>query len=508
MEQEPNGTYSLGGRTYCVNMDMFAKNRRRLIALIKSVPEYEEKSFVLMKGGENSTVYSSNTEMVFRQESYFNWCFGVLEPGFYGVIDIDSGNSILFVPRVPDSHKKRALEINSLSFFEKKYGVSDCCYLDEMQVFFKMNMPSLIFILRGTDPQSGLPMLEPDLTLIDKYPVNDTLLHPKITELRVIKTSDEISLIRYVCRVSSKAHKEVMRRVRPGWIEYQAESLFKHLAYSFGGCRNHAYISKVPTGFNGYALDYGNSGTPNSKKIQDGDMCVFDMGAEYHCYGSAVSCSFPVNGKFSELQRNIYSAVLQAHQAVIKEIKPGVPWADMHLLAERIILQEMLNLKLLFGDIDEMMEMRLATIFMPHGLGHFVGLDAWDVGGYLPGFPPRRAEKGLDELYTCRVLRAGMVITVGPAIYFNVKVLNEALNDPQICKYFHERELANFFLFGGVRIEDTVAVTNNGVEVLTKVPREIKDVEILMAEGQRMDHASSLLPTTKLKRFADELALL
>ncbi|VDO15615.1 unnamed protein product, partial [Haemonchus placei] len=151
-----------------------------------------------------------------------------------------------------------------------------------------------------------------------------------------------------------------MKAVRAGMCEYQMER-----------------------GRNSSVLHYGHANAPNDKLIEDGDMCLFDMGPEYNCYAADITTSFPANGKFTEKQKMVYNAVLEANRAVFKAAKPGVRWTDMHLLSEKVILTHLQKAGLLTGDIDEMVNARLGAVFMPHGLGHLVGLDVHDCGGYL-----------------------------------------------------------------------------------------------------------------------------
>lgn len=142
------------------------------------------------------------------------------------------------------------------------------------------------------------------------------------------------------------------------------------------------------------------------------------MGAIYCGYTADITCSFPANGVFTRDQKFIYEAVLSARDAVLREAKPGVLWTDMHLLANREMLQALKNGGLLIGDVNEMIAAGLNEIFQPHGLGHLLGLDVHDVGGYLPGHPGRPTQPGLRKLRTARQLMAGMVITVEPGCYF------------------------------------------------------------------------------------------
>merc|ERR1719420_1951252 len=186
------------------------------------------------------------------------------------------------------------------------------------------------------------------------------------------------------------------------------EAVFKFYCYHVGGARHHAYTCICGTGPNGAVLHYGHAGAPNDGQMQDGDMCMFDMGSEYHFYASDISCSYPVNGKFSPVQRAVYEAVYAASRAVLAAIKPGVSYIDMHLLSERTMLAKLVEAGFLTGSVDDMMEQRMGAVFQPHGLGHFLGLDTHDVGGY-PGGAKRVDKPGLRNLRCGRVMQPGMV---------------------------------------------------------------------------------------------------
>ena len=152
----------------------------------------------------------------------------------------------------------------------------------------------------------------------------------------------------------------------------------------------------------------------------------------------------------------------------------------MHVLAERVILTELKNLELVCGDVEEMLSARIGGLFMPHGLGHFMGVDVHDVHGYPEGGPKRREGRGLKNLRTARTLAAGMVITVEPGCYFISSVLNEAFLDEEKAKFLNREKIRDFMSFGGVRIEDDVLVTESGVELLTDVPRTVEEIESFM----------------------------
>jgi Xaa-Pro dipeptidase len=194
-----------------------------------------------------------------------------------------------------------------------------------------------------------------------RYVLDRTTLFDHIVELRVIKTALEQDVLSYVARVSCEAHKHVMASVRPGMLEYQAEALFRYHCHDKGGCREQAYSCICACGPNAATLHYGHgekkrqkevffclvlrvffcfvAGAPNERTMNSGECVLFDMGAEYHCYCSDVTACFPVSGTFSDKQAAVYNLVLDARDAVIAAMRPGVKWTDMHRLAERHVLQ-------------------------------------------------------------------------------------------------------------------------------------------------------------------------
>uniref|UniRef100_A0A0V0J5S1 Xaa-Pro dipeptidase n=1 Tax=Schistocephalus solidus TaxID=70667 RepID=A0A0V0J5S1_SCHSO len=228
-------------------------------------------------------------------------------------------------------------------------------------------------------------------------------------------------------------------------------------------------------------LHYGHAGTPNERLIEDGDMCLFDMGGEYYCYCSDITCSYPVNGKFTADQRLIYEAVLSAVNAVLSCLRPGVHWPNMHRLAERKILESLVAGGLLQGDVSEMLEAHLGAVFMPHGLGHLMGCDVHDVAGYTKNTPARSTHPGLRNLRTSRDLQANMVLTVEPGCYFIPRLLAEAAASPVQSQFLVIDEIQRFQKFGGVRIEEDVLITETGCEVLSDVPRTVAEIESWMA---------------------------
>ena len=267
-------------------------------------------------------------------------------------------------------------------------------------------------------------------------------------------------------------------------FEYECESAFLNDIYASGACRFAPYTPILGLGPNSAVLHYGHSGAPHARRIRSGDLLLADCGAEYYQYGSDLTLTYPVSGTFTPQQRTVYEAVLAALEAVEAAMRPGVPWWQMHLLAEREILGALTRAGLLRGALEEQMAARLGALFMPHGLGHFLGKQTHDVGGYIPGWTPERSsEPGLKYLRTARVLAEWMVITVEPGCYFVPALLEPAFTDEKLAPFLVEDELRAYMTFGGVRLEDNVVVTANGAERLVVLPRSVADVERVLAGG-------------------------
>ncbi|XP_068629258.1 xaa-Pro dipeptidase isoform X1 [Battus philenor] len=469
-------SWSMGPGTLEVPLNLFAKNRDRL------ANKLEHGQIVILQGGDSINHYDTDQEYLFRQESYFTWICGVREPGCYCALDVTTKKAHLFIPRLPDEYEVWMGKLLSCEQFKEIYGVDEVHYVDQLQEILKQLKPEVLLTLSGPNTDSGLTAKEAVFEGIDEFKVDNEILFPIIAELRVIKTPEEIEVMRYVCKISSDAHKQVMLHAKPGLMEYQCESVFLDHCYRIGGCRHVSYTCICGSGDNAAILHYGHAAAPNCKMIQNGDMCLFDMGGNYAGYAADITCSFPANGKFTDNQKLIYEAVLAARDAVFREAKPGVKWTDMHLVANRAMLEHLKQGNLLKGDVEEMIREGVNGILQPHGLGHLLGLDVHDVGGYLPHCPERLGGP-LSRLRTARVLEAGMVLTIEPGCYFIPKLLDKALNNTTQARFFNWDIINKYRGFGGVRIEDNVLITENGIEDLTSVPRTVAEIEDFMANG-------------------------
>lgn len=271
-----------------------------------------------------------------------------------------------------------------------------------------------------------------------------TVLH----EMRLFKSAEEIEDMQRAADISAEAHCEAMRQARPGMKEYEIEAL---LEYNFrrSGADAPAYTSIVGGGANATVLHY----VSNHDELRDGDLLLIDAGAEYRGYAADITRTFPVNGRFSEAQREIYDLVLEAQMSCIDMVRPGTRPQDINKRATEVLTEGMVRVGLLKGDVETLIKEEKYKQFYMHTIGHFLGLDVHDVGRYHIK----------DE---SRQLEPGMVMTVEPGIYIAADT----------------KDIPEKYLGIGVRIEDDVLVTEEGNRILSsKVPKQPEEIEELMA---------------------------
>ena len=270
-----------------------------------------------------------------------------------------------------------------------------------------------------------------------------------LDEMRLHKSTQEIELMQIASTISAQAHTRAMQTVKPGMMEYALEA---ELNYIFGqnGCVP-SYNSIVGGGENGCILHY----VENDKVLKDGDLVLIDAACEYQLYASDITRTFPVNGKFSSEQKALYEVVLKAQLAAIDAVRIGNSYKEPHRIAVRILVQGLLDLGLMQGDIEQIIESESFHQFYMHGTGHWLGMDVHDVGSYkIEG--------------EWRAYEEGMTVTVEPGLYI-------APDDETVDE--KGRGI-------GIRIEDDVVATANGPLVLTKnVVKSIDDIEALMAQS-------------------------
>lgn len=276
----------------------------------------------------------------------------------------------------------------------------------------------------------------------------DHLLH----DMRLYKSAAEVKVMRTAAEISAKAHVRAMQACRPGLHEYSLEA---ELDYAFrqGGAKMPAYGSIVAAGRNGCILHY----QQNDASLKEGDLVLIDAGCEIDCYASDITRTFPVSGRFSSEQKAIYELVLSAQAAAFAEIAPGKHWNHAHEATVRVITEGLVELGLLKGDVQSLIESEAYRAFYMHRAGHWLGMDVHDVGDYKVGGE-------------WRVLEPGMALTVEPGIYI-------AADNESVAKKWRGI---------GIRIEDDVVVTRQGCEILTSgVPRTVAEIEALMHDARQ-----------------------
>jgi Xaa-Pro aminopeptidase len=282
-----------------------------------------------------------------------------------------------------------------------------------------------------------------------KAPGEFVSLQHLLHEMRLIKSRNEIGVMRRAAQISAAAHRRAMQVCRPGMMEYEVEAEFQAIFRRHNGWP--AYTPIVGGGGNACVLHYIN----NDQPLKDGDLLLIDAGVEIECYASDITRTFPVNGRFSPEQRAVYELVLKAQDAAIEAIAPGRHWNEFHDVATRVLTEGMIALGILQGSVDEALEQGTYRRFFMHRTGHWLGMDVHDVGDYK-----------VDGEW--RLLEPGMVVTVEPGLY--IAAGSEGV-DPRWWNI-------------GVRIEDDVLVTRDGREVLTAdVPKRVDEIERLMASG-------------------------
>ncbi len=257
-------------------------------------------------------------------------------------------------------------------------------------------------------------------------------------------------MMRKAARISAVAHKSAMQACQPGLMEYQVEAELVH-KFMQQGARISAYPSIVGGGANSCILHY----TDNNDELKDGDVLLIDAGAEYEGYASDITRTFPVNGKFTQAQKDIYQVVLSAQLAAIEQVKPGNHWNDPHKAAIKTVTQGLVELGILKGKVGTLIKEQAYAKYYMHRTGHWLGMDVHDVGDYKVGGD-------------WRMLEPGMVLTVEPGLYLPASI----------------KGLAKKWWNIGVRIEDDVLVTKDGYDVLSKdTPKTIDEIETLMGKG-------------------------
>ena len=429
----------------------YARRRRNFMVLMEP-----NSIAIIPSAGERRR--SRDTEYPFRQDSDFYYLTGFKEPESVLVLipGRDHGEYVMFCRERDNTmelwHGNRAGPDGAC----ERFGADDAFPVGDVddilpgliegreRVYYSMGRSSSfdrqimdwVNSIRSKEATGAVPPGE--------FTDLDHMLH----DLRLFKSAAEQKLMRRAGEITAGAHKHIMQHCRPGMFEYQLEGELQH-QFIRGGARYPAYLSIVGSGRNACTLHY----VENSAKMRDGDLVLVDAGCEFEYYAADVPRTFPVNGRFSTEQSAIYNIVLAAHEAAIAQIVAGNHWNQPHDASVRVITAGLVDLGLLQGEVDALIETQAYRDFYMHRVGHWLGLDVHDVGDYRVG----------NEW---RLLEAGMVMTVEPGIYISPDNNNVARKWRGIA----------------VRIEDDVLITKQGCELLSVgAPRTVEEIESTMA---------------------------
>jgi len=429
----------------------FARRRRDLMATMS-------KNSIAILTAAPEQVRSRDTYFPYRQDSNFFYLTGFHEPEAVLVLipKRPQGQFILFCRERDRSREIWDGRRAGPEGARELYGADDAFPIDDIdeilpgllegrdRVYYALGR-NRAFDTRLLDWIDGIrARARSGAVPPDEFVDLDHLVH----EARLFKTATELKVMRKAGAISARAHCRAMRAARPGLYEYQLQAEIEH-AFASEGARHPAYGSIVGGGANACVLHY----VENSAPLQDGDLVLIDAGCELEHYAADITRTFPVNGKFSAPQQALYEVVLAAQMAAIDAARAGNHWDEPHRVTVKIITQGLVDLGLLKGNVDDLIARNAHTDFYMHRAGHWLGMDVHDVGDYK-----------VDNEW--RLLEPGMVMTVEPGIYVAPD----------------NRKVAKKWRGIGIRIEDDVAITRKGAEVLTAgVPKTVADIERLMA---------------------------
>ena len=404
-------------------------------------------------------VMHNDVEYNFRQDSDFFYLTGFNEANAVAVFapHHEEHKFVLFVQPQDPVKETWSGYITGVEKAKELYG-ADAVYpineLDEKLPQYLQKADRIYYRL-GRDEKFNEKILKHWQKLLRVYPKHGTgptaiedvcnILHP----IRLIKSETELELMRKAIEISVKAHNHAREFAQPGRYEYEIQAEIEHIFGLNGGTV--AYPSIVASGKNACILHY----VENNCQIQNNDLLLIDAGCCYQYYNGDITRTFPVGGKFTPEQKIIYQLVLKAQLAAIEQVKPANPYKNIHDTAVRVLVEGLMDLGLLVGDIEEIIKEEKYKPFYMHRTGHWLGLDVHDVGVYQWGENPQP-------------LQPGQILTVEPGIYIspNIKPVE---GQPEIPECWHGI---------GVRIEDDVLVTSGGYEVLSAgVPKSVEAME-------------------------------
>ena len=433
-----------------IKVDEFKKRRKQIAKFIG------ENSIAILKA-KDVCLRNGDADYKYRPDSYFYYLTGCHEPHSLLVIcpENEDGDDILFCREVDPLNVIWNGPMLGLDDAKSKLQFDNAYNIKTVDSIIRKLMTGRdkVYFMLGTDSEFDKKVVQWTNSVTKEKWSNSQAPHELVSiksyldDMRVYKSKAEIKCMKQSADIAAEAHIEMMKSCKPGMYEYNLNAEFMRTLCNHNS--NPSYQPIVGSGANACILHYVN----NNSEMKDGDLVLIDAGSEYDYYASDITRTFPVNGKFSKAQTEIYQIVLDAHAAALEAVKPGSHWNEPHEAAVKVISQGLLDLGLLKGDLNTVLEEHSYHQFFMHKTGHWLGLDVHDCGEYR-----------VDGLWV--EMEEGMVLTIEPGIY-----IAEDAKVPEKYKGI------------GVRIEDDVLVTKKGYQILSdKVPRTISEIEQLMAE--------------------------
>lgn len=438
--------------------DLRAATRAHRRALMRRLPD----GLILLTAAPEA-VRNGDVHHPYRQSSDFLWLTGVEASGYALLLDPRRGKEVLFIPRLTQMHAVWLGHIPSRQEAREAFGIREVRYSAQLPKALRRRGRG---VLHANSRGAALARREARSLRPESRDLRQAL-----DELRVFKDAAELALLAKASAATAAGHLAAMRAARPGMFEYQVQAELER-AFKAAGCAQLGYGSIVAGGRNSAVLHY----VANECRLGAGDLLLVDAGAEYRGYTADVTRTFPVSGRFSPRQREVYEVVLAAQERCIDYARAGNTSMDVQRLSERVLAEGLRDLGLLRGSVDELVETEAVRVFYPHGIGHTLGLDVHDVQG---GRKRRlRLRRSSGKLRFRARLEPGFVITIEPGIYF----MEALLRDPKVRRKHRARidfaKAERWLPVGGVRIEDDVVVRAEGPPGnLTTVPKTVAAVE-------------------------------
>jgi Xaa-Pro aminopeptidase len=453
--------------------EVYVKRRAELLKKMKT-------GVALFIGNVESPMNYPDNTYHFRQDSDFLYFFGLDLPGFAGLMDFDSGKDWIFGNDSDMDDIVWTGPLPTVRELAAKCGITNTAPTGKLEETIKDAL-SKKRKLHFLPPYRGETKMILGSLLKENPCQMKTLasveLIKAVISMRSIKEKIEIDEIEKAGDIAWEMHVTAMRMCKPGVKEQDIFGIIEGIALAKGGGTSFPIILSI----NGQTLHNHTHGNV----LKKGKMMVTDAGAETNMhYASDITRTTPVGGKFSQQQKDIYEIVLKANTEAIKATKPGISNRDLHFMACKIIASEMKNLGLMKGDVDEAVAAGAHALFMPHGLGHMMGLDVHDMealGENFVGYNDevkRSIQFGTAFLRFALPYKTGHVFTVEPGCYFIPELINMWKAEGKFKEFINYSKIAGYMEIGGIRIEDNVLITDKGHKVLGKaIPKTVKEIE-------------------------------